>query len=412
MTLEKRLRPKAPDELVFRTCYASLDLHEILASPNPGPRIRELPAAQLFFSLQELDDEDTRLILNHVSAAQWRETLDLALWKRDRMDVDRFLGWQGSVLEAAPEAVRRLLDAPDPELYELAFRRRLKIFARTEEDEFEEMPAGTGEWFDTPDKGYRILLPKDQERARLLRGLLTHLYRVNPGAVRLYLESSRARTAMEIEETAYEENRRRMDELGFQDYYRAIEIYAPLSADSPLPDKRVQPRERPVTLPARMPPAQGAPWFLVQALAHIAETEDAAPYFEELFFVCNKVLSADGVSTAEPRRVKQGIRKAMSGINLGLDCWAAGDAARAAEGVRRHYLQSFFRIGCGRLQELRGRAELRCAVQLPEPGSPDASALEGLKRRYPLYTVIIRGRVRRRFFFCRRDVERAAERWK
>lgn len=406
MELESRRPPRAPGELIFRNCYAPADLRAELAAENAGERIAALPAVQVFYGMQELDEAETQALIRLLPGEKWRELLDLSLWKRDRADLDRFLAWQSSALAAGEGAARRLLDAPDAELYELAFKRHLRIYARLEEDEFEPMPPETRAWFDTPDKGYRIALPRDPERARLLRELVLALYRVEPKRARIILESLRARTATEMEETAYQESKRRLEEQGFQDYFDALEAYAPLEASSRLPEKRPAAREAAPSLPARLPGAGASPWLLMRALSLLSDSEDASPLVQEISFVCNKVLSADGVSPADAARVRQGIRKTVSGINLGLDCWAGGDAGRAVEGIRRHYLQSFFQVACGELAALARRVRRKAEERPVEPGSLEEAALEGLDRRMPLFTVQIRGRIRRRYFFRRRDLDK------
>ena len=162
------------------------------------------------------------------------------------------------------------------------------------------------------------------------------------------------------------------------------------------------------TLPAPVARMKSGPLLLFQALAAFARPHELEPLMEELFFVCNKILSADRTPPNRTSRVKRAIRKALSGINLGLEIWAEGDLNRARDGLRRHYLQSFFHTGYSRLVELRDRArEIRAQVPL-EPGSPLDDALAELARDYPLLLVEIREKRRRRFLKNTADLERAS----
>ena len=50
--LERKHREilRRPQELIYRSCYAPADLHEMLATADGRSRIRRLPPAQLYFS--------------------------------------------------------------------------------------------------------------------------------------------------------------------------------------------------------------------------------------------------------------------------------------------------------------------------------------------------------------------------
>ena len=149
------------------------------------------------------------------------------------------------------------------------------------------------------------------------------------------------------------------------------------------------------------------PLLLFQAMAAFARPHELEPLMEELFFVCNKILSADRTPPNRTSRVKRAIRKALTGINLGLEVWADGDLNRARDGLRRHYLQSFFHTGYSRLLELRDRARTIRARESLEAGSRLHEALAELSRNYPLLLVEIREKRRRRFLKNRSDLDRA-----
>ena len=393
-----------PEELVYRSCYVPVDLGAMLLDPDSRARIRRLPPAQLFFSAAQLSDEEVVALLPYVTEEQWTAILDLDLWERDRADLGSFLNWERHLLAAEDAVVRKLLRATDPELWEYSFSRELQIFRRLEEDEFEGEPSG--EAFVTPDGAYLVGLPKPGEKGFLYRQLLLKLYQIDADWARFLLEEARFRTPSELEENAFEERRRRIEDLGFQDYYDAIELYTPLSATGPLPEKRWDPIEMaPLPIPVKAFGEHG-PMLLVQALAALPEAGRIEPLVEEIFYVCNRLLSADRVAPADPARVKRGIRKALSGINLGLSVWSGGDLARAAWGIRKHYLASYFQIGLDQLWRLRTRAEALVQERAPEPGSYPEALLNGLRRRYPRLTVKISGRLRRKYIGTHKDFAR------
>ena len=397
-----------PEEFVYRSCYAPADLREMMKSAETRSRIRRLPASHLFFGLKELEDEERRSLLPHVTEKQWRGVLDLDLWARDQMSLGQFLYWQKQIVEAADPVARKLVRATDPELWELTFKRCLKIHPRIEDETEEDQKEG--EWLQTPDEHYLLFLPKNPEQARLLRALILRLYELDPRWAATLLESCRSRTLMEIEETAYQARTRRTEELGFQDYYDAIEIYTVLPAETPLPEKIRETIREISLMPIQLPKQGDRPLLLFQALADLTQEQEIQPLVEELFYVCNRVLSADRISAADPVRVKKGIGKTISGMNLGLDWWSAGDLSRATEGVRRCYLQSFFQTGYSRLLELQEQArKIESDSHQPAEGSFQETVLQGLLKRYPILAEISNGKIRKRFFRSREDLQRAQE---
>ena len=92
--------------------------------------------------------------------------------------------------------------------------------------------------------------------------------------------------------------------MGFQDYYEAVEIYAPVLEGESLPVKgKIEEQISTLPTPARLP--ESGALLLMQALAHLSRSRDISPLLEELFFVCNKIFTADRVSPGEPRLVRK-----------------------------------------------------------------------------------------------------------
>ncbi len=325
------------------------------------------------------------------------------------MDLAAFLGWQRHLIQAEDPVARKLIRATDPKLWQAFFLKALEVYVRVEEDEFEGEPADR-ETVMTPDGGFLIGLPRNPEMARVTRELLARLYQLDADWIRIVILQGRMQTPSEIEEDAYQNRRRRIEDLGFQDYFDAIEIYTPLQLTDPLPEKRWKKRGEPTELPSNVKGLGGeGPMLLFQAMS-ILETGQLEGLVEELFFVCNKLLSADRISPGKPSNIKHGIRKALSGINLGLSFWSEDQLGKAASGLRRHFLVSFFQLGFGQLVELRTRAaDRRAGGFIPEEGSFTEAVLEGFLRHFPVLTGRRQGRIRRRPIQNLEDMRRAFE---
>jgi hypothetical protein len=362
-----------------------------------------LPAVQFFFSLQELSDDEIVQLLSHLTEEQWVSILDLDLWTRDQVSVERFLKWAQFIIQVEDPVARKILRGTNPTLWQLAFKRDLGLFARTEEDEFE---TGSEQGsFLTPEGHYLVVLPEDVEKARLYRQLILRLYELDGSYVPYLFNQTRFATSVELEEEAYQERKLRVEDMGFQDYFDAMEIYTERSLLEELPEKRwASERKDGISLlPTRLTGEEGGPLLLFQVFAALSKEEEIQHLVEELFFVCNKLLSADQLLPSAPAKIKEGIRKAISGINLGLELWSDGQLERAASGVRQRYLVSFFQIGYGRLSLLRRSAE--ALIGKAPLGSFLEAAVEGLCLQFPVLSEQVGGEIQHRYFDTRYDLK-------
>lgn len=396
------------EEIVFESCYAPVDLREMLQSAETRSRIRRLPVAQLFYPARNLGDSEMHALLPHITEEQWSGILDLDLWRKDHARVGRFLSWQRHILNAAPAVARKLLRATDSELWELAFNRDLVVFGRTEDDEYSGEPGDGQNWMETPDRDFLIILPQNPEKAQLYENLIRKMFELDADNLKILLLSSQFRTSSELEESAYQLRTRRMEDLGFQEYFEAIEIFSYSDPAEALPIKRWDQPVDLAQLPAPVFSYEGDSHLLFRALESIPHPQRAGALMEELAYVTNKLLSAEGTSPAEPKRVKRGIRKTLMMINLGLDCWSEGTLQKAIGGLNRHYLISFFQLGYSRLIDLQNEAR-KIPESAVDPGSFEAELIESLMRKFPLLVFERKGRLQRRVFENREDLEKVQE---
>ena len=390
-------------ELVFETLYSPVDLSALLATADGRARIRRVSPAHLYYGLQKLEDSEIITLLPHITQEQWTGVLDLDLWSKDEMSTGAFLRLEGFIAGADDPVARKLIRAADSELWSLLFKRRLRIHQRIE-DEFEGAPE-EGERLETPDGAFLLILPEDPEESRRLRALVSRLFGLEPELAAILLLEAQVRTSVELEEEGYQNRKRRIETAGFQDYFESLEIYSVLSPDDPLPEKKRESTVELSTLPTLRAGPASEQLLLFQAISSIAAPADHQLVLEEFFFVCNKVLSADQASPADQEQVRTSIRKTLTGINLGLDWWSEGNLQEASDGLTRYYLQSFFQHGHSRLMELRQRAQ--SVSTPPAPGSFEEDFLEALTRPYPLLAEMRGGKIGRRLFRSRDDLEEA-----
>src|SRR5215471_4731416 len=226
----------------------------LLAERDIESAVRALPGDELYYVLHELGHEDTTPILAAATADQLQVVLDFALWERDRVAPDTLADWVEAMAHAPPERIARWLAGLDAELVALIVRRGARIHDLTQGPPPEE---SEGTFFPTPD-GFFLLdvvgLPRDpdqpqsegeeHDQAAVVIRLIDSLYRADKHLARRLLVAATGELDSELEEAAYRWQRGRMADLGFADYYEALEVYRELDLAGVRIGEGKQPRLR------------------------------------------------------------------------------------------------------------------------------------------------------------------------
>jgi hypothetical protein len=387
----------------------------LLAERDVESAVRALPGDELYYVLHELGHEDAAPLLAAATADQLQVVFDFAVWQRDQIEPDALAEWAEAIAHAPPDRIADWLAGLDAELVALILRRGARIHDITQAPAPEE-PEGT--FFPTPD-GFFVLdvvgLPpgdaaapaseSDQaDRMAVIIRLIDSLYRADKHLARRLLVAAAGEMDSELEEAAYRWQRGRMADLGFADYYEALEVYRELD----LAGVRVG-EGKPPALRATVDAAAGSgdalrvPSALAQRLtdtggspfARAAQKLAGGDEIEELRFalvaLTNRVLAADRVSPGDDEAVGATLQRLAATLDLALERLAPGDDDRAAAALRTIPLVRLFRSGVtmiGKVRRLalalvRGGPFGRQALALAEP--EDAAILEPLTRARPLY---------------------------
>ena len=395
-------------DLIFRASYSPVEVADLLTSAETRSRIRRLTPHQLFFGLSRLDDRQMQLLLPQVTEEQWAAVLDLSLWDRDSADTDDLLNWQQHMINAPDAVARKLWRATSFQLWELAFNRDLKIARRLDEDTFEDILDEDAPTMTTPDGSYSIQLPEEPRKAEIWSALLLRLFQLQPEQMALILEESLLRTAMELEEEAYQERCRRLEDFGFQDYFEALDVYSPLSSEAELPLKNIDVRNLSAQSLSPLEESSAGLLFL-QALARIDDQALLQELLEEVFFVCNKILSADRVRPDDAGRLRETVRKGLAGLNLGLSLHARDDVGAAVATLTKRHLLSLFQLSYGQLISLQSKARQILAVGIRDDLLEQAT-LEAQAAAYPKQVELKEGKLVLGYFWNRTDLDEAQRR--
>ncbi|MCA9490254.1 MAG: hypothetical protein KC621_10025, partial [Myxococcales bacterium] len=243
---------------------------------------------------------------------QIRGCLDLDLWDRDRPLVDTAQPWLAAVIEAGFEKVGEVWDGLDPELRALVLQRHTRIWDLSlgeEPDESSGLP-----WYFTPDTFFCVELQGDEDHVRHTRQLLEDLYRADPVLARHSIMAAHSEPASELEETAYRWRSGRLADLGYVDFYEALDLFQPLEPDQVTIGEGTQERpdliddedHAPRALPATIAEQVVSRSFLARALDAVADPAEAERLEGAILIVTNKVLSAARVKPGDLDALRRG----------------------------------------------------------------------------------------------------------
>jgi hypothetical protein len=370
-----------------------------------GEAVRALPGDELYYVLHEVGLTEGADLLARATPEQLQVALDFALWERDRIAEAPLGEWLEAMSAAPVEAVGRWMAGLDSELVALMIRRRARIYDLSQEPAPEE-PVGT--LFATPDGLFvldirgRFRRRDGEDEATALMRLLDALYRADAALARRILLGARAEMDAELEESAFRWRQGRMADLGFADYYEALEIYRELdpasirldeaAAEAPGPAAARSPDDDalrvPTSLAERLRDTDGS---LFARAAQMLSGSAVESLRAALVALTNRVLAADRVSPGDDDVVTTTLERLAATLDLGLERLAGGDDDRAALALSKVPLPRVFRLGYTLTARVRALALALgregpfgpTGVTLLEP--EDTAVIDAVSRPRPLY---------------------------
>jgi hypothetical protein len=392
----------------------------IVASPNALRLVRSFAAESLFHTLKEVGLEDSTDLLALASGEQVCAFVDLDCWKKDRLAIATLLDWLEALIEAGGRAIGEFLNSIDRDLLVLLLKRFVRVHRRDDPEEPEEDLEGQ-EIFEL-DEHYQIVFHAWDARAPLVRQLIEALYERDYSYFVTVAEQIGWGVDSELEEASFRLRNARLQDRGFPDYFEAQQIYRPLVVKDLAPrsqplgetrpdDPDAVPQHRSLVMP------ESGESFFAQVLNASFSGEAATELQQELAYLVNRVLVADGVDFADREQVAEKIRMAHDAVNLALESSSGVDVRAAGRLLEHHYVQHLFRVAWGILLELRRSAKRTVeavgfeatASGLAFLDTPHREALSGMLRPKPQYFFGIDrpGEIHYRAFATLRDVEAA-----
>jgi hypothetical protein len=371
----------------------------LLSASDPRQAIRALPGDEFYYVIHELGFPDATDILAHGTPEQVQAALDFALWDRDQLDLAATESWLEAMVSAPLAAVAAWAKGLDIELLALLLRKRARVYDLSLEEPPEE-PEGM--FWPTPDRLFTLDLRGGEDQQRVTLRLLEALYRSDHQWTRRVLVGTRGDLDSELEEHAFRWRSGRMSDLGFPDYYEALEVYRELDPGSVHLGEQPAPRVLPLSDQSdssylRVPTAlaerlaEGSPF--ARAVAGVSDRQELANLQAALVALANRVLAADRIAPGDDAAAGEALTRMSATLDLGVEFLARGAADQAVQAVRTVPLQRLFQLGVSLVGKVRKLAvallrrtpyaRLDPPVQLFE--DEDVEVLQACSRGRPLF---------------------------
>lgn len=343
--LAKQLQGLDPQQVADRVQALPPRVREeiLLLVEHPEQVVPLISEVELVSTLRSTGLADAGWLLEHATPQQLVACVDLDCWKGSKLSLYRVEEWLEAMIEAGPETVAKALDEFDPELWVLMMQEMAEFAVTTPDAPPDDGFTEDGMVWYTPH-----LDGQDSRVSEILRIAFTEA----PERYWQMVYGAIYETGAEAEEFALLWHRGRLADLGFPDLERAIQLYAPLPVgDAPVVDAGPAAEGSELATAPQLPRLlQGA--LVGRALAELPP-ERAGELLGYVLGVGNAVAVADRLPLADPETIQSSMRKAVRGIDRGLEALATARRQSAGDVLDRTAPFDLFRVGATLDSQLR-----------------------------------------------------------
>jgi hypothetical protein len=355
----------------------------LLSSDDAPAAIAQLSPNEVFELVHEVGFEDAADLIHLATPEQIQGCLDLDGWTKDQLDVAPLRPWFLSLFDAGFEKVGQVWRQLDPELRALIVQRQIKVHDVTlgegPDEDYE------GPVLPTTDGWFLLELLGDDDSQRTVTRLIEDLYRADADLARHTIMCARSEPPAELEENSYRWRAGRLADLGYVDFFDALDLFRPLDPAHVMIGEgtfhvAVDDAHLPVAVAEQV---LGRP-FLARALAGIRDPARAELIEAGLMVLVNKVLAAGRARPGNAEVVQRGALYATATLSLGLETVSRGDIERAGLALASVGLERLFRVGYTVTQKL-ARLAVALAPRSVIAGSPVRELVSALCSPRPLF---------------------------
>ncbi len=376
----------------------------LLSTDNAAAAVAALSPNEVFELVHEVGFQDAQPLIELATPEQIQGCFDLDAWNQDDLTLAPLWPWFVALSEVGFEKLGGVWAHLDSELRALILQRSVTIYDTTLEEapaEDSEQPAMT-----TPDRFFILELGGDAETQRVVQQVVEDLYRFDPDLARHTIMAARSEPPAELAEASYRWRKGRLADLGYADFYDALELFRPLRADQVQIGEGSHYRTTgdPATrLPIVVAEELISKSFLARALAAIEDPLEAERIETAMMHLINRVLAAGRAKPGHAEVLRRGAVYATATLSLGLETVSRGaldhpgsgvttyatsetptELERATEALRTISLNRLFRVGYTVTQRL-AKLATALAPRSRAAGSPTVELVAALCSPRPLF---------------------------
>ena len=362
----------------------------LLALDDAKGAVAALAPNEIFELVHEVGFEDASDLIALATPAQIQGCLDLDGWNKDEIDIVPLRPWLAALIDTGYENLTEVWGNLDAELRALILQRQVKVYdvnmgeepapGVETEDGYDEKPVVA-----TPDRFFMLELLGDQESQQQIQRLVEDLYRGDQDLARHTIMNARAELPSYLEEQSYRWRAGRLADMGYVDFYDALDLFRPLDAETVKIGEGTHDRggvDEAILSLVVAEEAMGRS-FLARAMSGIDDPAEAARLEGALMILVNKVLAAGRAKPGQHEVVKRGALYATATLSLGLETISRGDLGRAQQALLSIGLARLFRVGYTVTLKLAKLAQALAARSLTA-GAPAKDLVAGLCSPRPL----------------------------
>lgn len=333
----------------LRTVGARQRLDLIVEDPDARRLAAAMQPQEFFWLMKEVGETDALDLLQLATTEQRVFILDMELWDGYTFSEEKACHWLAYFLEGGEASVHALLKQVDFEFLHLLLSRELTVGGgigdlADDEERFND--------YDHTFDGVFMLSFKNPKHSQLVGSFVSMIYKLdNPLYVAL-MEGIKGDVDLELEEQCQRFRTGRLEDLGFPPLDEALSIYARVNpASFELQGDKVS-----VGSGGECPgliPVAAEDTLLFRALAHA----DSEPVWQELNYLVNSALVAEGGAFADPDTMTAVLHRVCGYLNIALEHLCGSDEAKAAEILRTEALKRLFQLGFSIVLELKFAAQ-------------------------------------------------------
>ena len=368
-------------------------LDALLSASDAQQAVAALSVPDLYQLIKDIGLADCYELVALAAPQQVRGCLDLEAWEADRLQLAGVTPWLAAVVEAGFEKVGEVWACLDAEFTALLFARWARIYDLSLGESPDDDPAFSPDdgYYTTPDTFFALRFVGDSETNQLSQRLLEDLYRADMVLARHTLMTARSELQSGLEEYSYRWRSGRLADLGYVEYYEALEVFRPLDLasvsadeDTATQEATIADDEAAIPLPTTLAESVVSASFLARALDRLGDANEQARLERAFVVLTNRVLSAERIAPNDSENMVRISKQAIATVSLGLEAIARGDVGRAAAVLRSASLMRIHRVGYTLTMRFvpvaRAMAPHRATV-----GEPASTVIGGLTQPRPQF---------------------------